>query len=465
MVKRHYKLMLSLLRLGDMAVATAAWGIAYSMHVAAGRLGWLSKPTHSFDDLSLPIVLSLVLVVLIFSRLGLYEPKRTKSLVTEATGVVQAVLLVWMITFAITSFASGEKLSRATMGMVLANWLVLAAFNRLMARTVLRWFRRHGWNLRHAAILGTGRLGQRLYHTLSRNKWTGIEVSYFVDTGRPGETLFDLDVLGPVNEIDALVAAKPVDIVFVAMPGAQHDDIEQALNRLAMTNADVRVVPDLLSFHFLRHDITQLDELPIITVTHSPQHGWNSVMKRLFDVVGSAAALVVLAIPMGILALLVKVSSRSPIFYRQRRTSLGGKPFTIIKFRTMIENAEADTGPVWAAPDDARVTWIGRFLRRSSLDELPQLFNVLFGQMSLVGPRPERPELIERFRQHIPRYMLRNQVKAGLTGWAQVHGLRGQTPLRKRVQYDLYYVSNWSFGLDIWILVLSLFRSFARPHA
>ena len=464
MVKRHSKLMLSLLGLADTVVAAGAWGLASSMHAAGGRLGWFGSPTHSFSDLTLPIALSIVLAMLIFSRLRLYEPKRTKSLIVEAVVVIQAVLLVWMITYAITSLADTSKLSRTTMGLVLADWLVLAVLNRLMARIVLRWFRKRGWNLRNAAIVGTGRLAQRLYHALSNNKWIGMQVCYFIDTRNRRERLLDLDVLHPANEVDALVAERPVDIVFVALPDRQHNEIEQVLSRLAMTNADVRVVPDLLSFHFLKRDVTQLDELSIVTLTHSPQHGWNSVTKRSLDVIGSIAALLIFSVPLVALALLVKFSSQGPVFYLQRRTSLGGNPFTIIKFRTMIRNAEAATGPVWAAPDDARVTRIGRFLRRTSLDELPQLFNVLLGQMSLVGPRPERPELIERFREMIPHYMLRNQVKAGLTGWAQVHGLRGQTSLRKRVQYDLYYISNWSFGLDLWALVLSLFRISLRAR-
>ncbi|MHC4294796.1 MAG: undecaprenyl-phosphate glucose phosphotransferase [Planctomycetota bacterium] len=465
MVKRHHKLMLFGLRLGDMGVAVLAWVLAYYMHVLAGRMGWLRSPQHCLYDLLFQTILSLVLMLLIFSRLGLYESKRTKSFVTEAIRIAEGVLLVWVITYAITSFASATKLSRATTGMFLSNWLVLAVLNRFAARASLYWLRKGGWNLRHAAIVGTGRLGQKLYYTLKDNRWTGIRVCYFVETEHRSEKLFGLDVLGPISKVDALVAEKPVDIVFVALPPRRSDDMEQALNRLVMTNADVRVVPDLLSFHFLRHDVTQLDELPIISLTHSPQHGWNSVMKRVFDVIGSALALVVLAIPMGILGLLVGLSSRGGVFYRQQRASLSGKPFTIVKFRTMIQNAETDTGPVWAASDDARVTRIGRFLRRTSLDELPQLFNVLIGQMSLVGPRPERPELIEQFREIIPHYMLRNQVKAGLTGWAQVHGLRGRTSLRKRIQYDLYYVSNWSFALDMWILILTLFRGFIHPHA
>lgn len=465
MVKRHHRLMLSLLRMIDLIVTGSVWALAYGMHILAGHLGWLGSPTHSFEDLWFSSVLSGVLMLFVFSRMGLYEPKRMKSLISEAVGIVQAVVLVWMIVYAISSFSTGLKLSRATMGLVLINWLVLGVLSRILARALLHWFRRRGQNLRHAVIVGTGQLAQQLYHTLAKNRWTGIEVSCFIDTDYRRKKLCGLDIVGPISELDSLVTQQEASIVFVALPNRQHSDMELALNRLVKTNADVRVVPDLMSFHFLRHEINQLDEIPIVSLTHSPQHGWNSVMKRGFDIVGSLAALILFFPLMAVIALLVRLTSRGGVFYLQKRASLSGRSFKIIKFRTMIENAEADTGAVWARSGDIRVTWIGRYLRRLSLDELPQFINVLLGQMSLVGPRPERPELIERFRELIPRYMLRSQVKAGLTGWAQIHGLRGRTSLRKRVQYDLYYISNWSFGLDMWVLFLSIFRGFIHPHA
>lgn len=226
-------------------------------------------------------------------------------------------------------------------------------------------------------------------------------------------------MVGPIEKADELVSKRPVDIVFVALPRQRHEDIESTLSRLAMTSVDVRMVPDLLFAHLLRHDVTQLDELAIVTLTHSPQHGWHSLMKRLVDLVVSIPAAAVFALPMAVIAAAIRLTGNGPVFYRQERTSLGGQLFKIIKFRTMRQNAEDKTGPVWTAPDDRRVTRVGRFLRRTSLDELPQLLNVLLGQMSLVGPRPERPELVEQFRRRIPGYMLRHQVKAGLTGWCR----------------------------------------------
>jgi exopolysaccharide biosynthesis polyprenyl glycosylphosphotransferase len=203
----------------------------------------------------------------------------------------------------------------------------------------------------------------------------------------------------------------------------------------------------------------------VITLLDTPLRGWNEVFKRSLDGLLSGVLLLLLAPILLIIAVAVKLSSRGPVFYRQERMSLDGRRFDVWKFRTMRADAEDESGPVWASPDDPRRTWIGRWLRRWSLDELPQLWNVLKGEMSLVGPRPERPVFIEQFRVKIPRYMLRHKVPAGMTGWAQIHGLRGNTPVEERIVYDLYYIENWSIALDFKILWLTLFRGFSDPNA
>jgi exopolysaccharide biosynthesis polyprenyl glycosylphosphotransferase len=228
---------------------------------------------------------------------------------------------------------------------------------------------------------------------------------------------------------------------------------------------DVKVVPDLLQVIALRARLEDLDGVPVINVNDVPLQGVNSAVKRAIDIVISASALAVLAVPLGLVALAVRLTSRGSVFYRQERMGLDGKSFTIVKFRSMFNDAERETGPVWAREDDPRVTPFGRFLRRSNLDEMPQLWNVLRGDMSIVGPRPERPHFVQQFKHRIPQYMLRHKVKAGLTGWAQVNGWRGNTPLEKRIEYDLYYIENWSVRLDLKIMWLTLLRGFFHKHA
>jgi len=465
MLKRHSQLTLLMLRVTDLVVVAASWGAGYLLRILGGKIGLTPHATPPFGEFIVPMCFSLILAVLAYAKFRLYEPRRTKRVVTELADVAKAVVSVWAITYVVISFMSKVKVSRLMMASVLAAWLALAMLSRLCIRAMLRSFRRRGWNQRSAAIIGTGRLGQKLFHALRHNIWTGIQCKYFVGDPAKRAELLGCEVRGPLDRVDEILNGQPVDIAFVAIPGQDHHQVTDVLNRLAKLNVDVRVVPDLLSFHFFRQDVTQLDDIPIISMTHSPQHGWQSLLKRSFDIFASVVGLIFTAVPMLIIALLIKLSGKGPVFYSQVRTSVGGKPFRMIKFRTMRPDAEADTGPVTTTPDDRRVTKIGRFLRRTSLDELPQLFNILAGQMSLVGPRPERPELIERLRHQLPRYMLRHQVKAGLTGWAQVHGLRGQSSLRKRVQYDLHYITNWSFGLDLRICFLTLFRGFVNPNA
>jgi Undecaprenyl-phosphate glucose phosphotransferase len=235
----------------------------------------------------------------------------------------------------------------------------------------------------------------------------------------------------------------------------------EATNRAGV---DIHVVPDLLQFIALRARLENLDGVPIISLNDVPLRGFNSVLKRATDVAISAVALAILSPFFAVIALLIKRTSSGPVFYTQERMGLDGKAFNVYKFRSMHEDAEEETGPVWARDDDPRATRIGRLLRKTDADELPQFWNVLRGDMSIVGPRPERPYFVEQFKHRIPQYMLRHKVKAGITGWAQVNGWRGNTSLEKRIEYDLYYIENWSVALDLKIMWLTLVRGLHR-HA
>jgi len=244
----------------------------------------------------------------------------------------------------------------------------------------------------------------------------------------------------------------------LALPFEAHRKILELLDRIGNELIEIRLVPNVLQYATLRADIEDVDGTPVINLSHVPMEGWSSLAKRAMDIGLSAAAMVVLAPLLPIVALLIKLEDRGPLFYRQERMGLDGRSFMIRKLRSMRVGAESSTGPVWAVEHDPRRTRIGAFLRRTSLDELPQVWNIFRGEMSFVGPRPERPAFVREFREKIPNYMLRHRVKSGLTGWAQVHGWRGNTSIRKRIQYDLYYIENWSLRLDLQILWLTLRR-------
>lgn len=350
---------------------------------------------------------------------------------------------------------------------------LLVGSHRLLLRHTLRQLRRRGWNMRHVAVVGTGRLGQITARTLARNAWTGIRVAYFVShhdqTAR--DRCLDLPVRAGLDDLDKTLDRHEVDAVYVAVPGSMGSQVSTLLRRLERHAVDVRVVPDVHPRYLPGNmAVSELEGMPILSYRESPLAGVGGVVKRGMDITGASAAILLFSPVMLLAALLVRRSGPGPVIFRQTRVSLGGGVFQIYKFRTMHHHDDGSGRPEpqparWTTRDDPRITRAGRWLRRTSLDELPQLFNVLLGDMALVGPRPERPELIDRFRDDWRGYMLRQQVKAGITGWAQVHGFRGDTSLRKRLQYDLFYIRNWSLGLDVRILFLTLFRGFAHRNA
>jgi Undecaprenyl-phosphate glucose phosphotransferase len=272
-------------------------------------------------------------------------------------------------------------------------------------------------------------------------------------------------MLGTLEDATEVLQREKVDQLYVALPLDEHVKMLALVESANRELLDIKVVPDLLQMIALRARLEDLEGIPIINLHDVPLRGFNAVLKRVIDVVISAAALVVLAIPMAIVCLLVRLTSPGAALYHQERMSLDGKSFWVWKLRSMYLGAEQESGPVWAEANDPRVTPIGRWLRRFSVDELPQLWNVLMGDMSLVGPRPERPFFVEQFKHRIPQYMLRHKVKAGLTGWAQVNGWRGNTSIEKRIEYDLYYIENWSVGLDLKIIWLTLIKGLWHNHA
>jgi Undecaprenyl-phosphate glucose phosphotransferase len=288
----------------------------------------------------------------------------------------------------------------------------------------------------------------------------GFQVVGFVDDRAGGDHIGyrGIPLLGTLAEVGEIAQRERIDHLYVALPLEEHTKLLDLVELTSRECVDVKVVPDLLQFITLRARLEDLDGLPIINVNDVPLQGFNSWLKRAIDVALSAAAVLVLALPLAVIATLVKLTSRGAVFYAQERMGLDGKAFTVYKFRSMHHDAESETGPVWAREDDPRVTPIGRWLRKLDLDELPQLWNVLRGDMSIVGPRPERPFFVEQFKHRIPQYMLRHKVKSGITGWAQVNGWRGNTSLEKRIEYDLYYIENWSVTLDLKIMWLTVFR-------
>jgi Undecaprenyl-phosphate glucose phosphotransferase len=328
-----------------------------------------------------------------------------------------------------------------------------------------RW--KAGIGLKRVLIAGSGDLGRLVADKVLEHRELGFKVLGFLDDRAGGDHIGyrGLPLLGTLAEAGDILQRDRIDQLYVALPLDEHMKMVGLVESANREIVEVKVVPDLVQVIALRARLEELDGIPIININDVPLRGFNSVLKRVIDAALSAAGLLVLSPVLGVLALLIRLSSPGPAFFRQERMGLDGHSFFVWKFRSMYDEAERDTGPIWAREDDPRCTPVGRFLRRSNLDEIPQLWNVFKGDMSLVGPRPERPFFVEQFKQRMPQYMLRHKVKAGLTGWAQVNGWRGNTSIEKRIEYDLYYIENWSVMLDLKIMWLTLVKGFFHKHA
>jgi exopolysaccharide biosynthesis polyprenyl glycosylphosphotransferase len=412
-----------------------------------------------------PIV-TLIWPVVFYFR-GLLEGRPQRSRVEELFSVTLAVVLAMLVLTAGLGFYRDFTYSRLT----LAIFAVLDVVFVTVARVVFWRLMAKVWssprNRQRVLIAGAGELGKMVADKLSRHRELGLDVVGFLDDdpGKAGRRVLDKRVLGTMEEMEEVVREHRADVLYVALPlGAQHK-IVKLLKRAEPLLLDVRVVPDLVQYYVLRAGVEDLDGIPVINLNQIPLGGWSTFIKRVMDMTLSLFALLVLWPALLVIAAAIFLEDRGGVFYRQLRMGLDGEPFQIIKFRTMVPDAEAKTGPRLAARRDPRTTRVGAFLRRYSLDELPQLVNVLKGEMSLVGPRPERPEFVARFRERYPEYMARHRVRSGLTGWAQIHDLRGQSSLRRRIAHDLYYIDNWSLALDVKILWLTLLRFWRQRHA
>ncbi|MDW7967952.1 MAG: undecaprenyl-phosphate glucose phosphotransferase [Thermoanaerobaculum sp.] len=449
----------------DLALTYLALILAYHL-----RFTWeivpVTKGVPPFEPyLALIPIITLVWPVVFYFR-GLLTGRPRRSRIDEVLAVLTAVALAMLVLNAGLAFYRGFSYSRLTLALFAALDFALVALGRLVF-----WFAMGKvWAAPHrrqrAVVVGTGELAKAVAEKLSRHRELGLDVVGFVEeNGGARGKVGEWPVLGGLGELERLVRDHQVELLYVALPLRSQHKVTKILRVAEALLLDVRVVPDLLQYYALRAGVEDLDGIPVINLTAIPLAGWNSFIKRSVDLTLSFLGLLFLWPVMAVIALAIYLQDRGPIFYRQLRMGLDGRPFWILKFRTMVVDAEKLTGPRFAQPNDPRVTPVGAFLRRYSLDELPQLWNVLKGEMSLVGPRPERPEFVARFRQRFPEYMARHRVKAGLTGWAQVNDLRGQSSLRKRIAYDLYYIDNWSLALDFKILFLTLVRFWRHRHA
>ncbi|MCS7177639.1 MAG: undecaprenyl-phosphate glucose phosphotransferase [Gemmatales bacterium] len=463
MIRRVHQGIVWCFVLVDALLTAGAWLGAYYWRCSGWPISlYHAPPSEEICWHLTPAVV--VLAVIAFRWVGLYEIHRLRRFREELAGALKGSILAVLLVLALLFFTKQEYDSRLTLayfGVLLLGSLVTG---RRLVWSIIRAVRQRGYNHVPVVIVGTGRTARQLARSLVQHRWTGLRLYGYIED-RPSRWTNDLYIVGSINDLPRLVQEKGIRQVFIALPWKRFEEARRVFSVLADSLAEVRLVVDTPSLVPFALTTTQFDGMTIVNLRESPYVGVNRFLKRLMDITISLIALIVLSPLMLVIAVMIKLTSRGPVFYRQERCGLDGKVFHMLKFRTMRVDAERETGPVFTKPNDPRRTWFGALLRRCSLDELPQLFNVLKGDMSLVGPRPERPYFVARFRKTIPHYMARHLVKAGITGWAQVNGWRGDTSLRKRLQYDLYYITHWNPWFDLRILWLTLWQGLVHRNA
>ena len=416
----------------------------------------------------LALVGSLILVIFSQSS-GAYSHWRGQSILSGFKQVVQAWGLTWLSLLAITFLL---KDSSAFSRVVLTAWaigtpLVLFAY-RMILQLLMGKLRSNGWNTKRVAILGCGDLGQRLGLTLKQAELLGYApVAFFDDNpALTNQTFHDIPVRGSIDDfLNQSHLANQYDEVFITLPLRSEQRIKEILNALSNNTLTVKFIPDCFTFDLLHSHISDVGGMPVISVYDTPLNTQtNKIIKRAEDIVLSFIILILISPALLVIAIGVKLSSKGPILYKQKRVGWNGKEFTMYKFRSMPVDTDKEQ-LTWGGAKQKTNTKFGAFIRKTSLDELPQFFNVLLGNMSIVGPRPERKVFVEQFREEIPRYMQKHMVKAGITGWAQIHGWRGDTSIEKRIEFDLLYIDNWSLWLDIKIIVLTIIKGFIDKNA
>ncbi len=467
MIKDNQKVFNRLLVVLDAALTAASFVLSYyiKFYLIEKSPGPGVLPVEDYCFLLLFIIPG---YLFLYYRCKVYTPKRTTQRWREIYGIVQAntiglaalIIVLYMI---VRVF----NFSRSVMAIFYVLNISLTSLLRVVMRKVLRSMRSRGYNLKHMLLVGYSRAAEAYIDRIMDNPQWGYVVCGILDNRVPAGTLYKgVKVIGSLKNIEVILPANELDEVAITLSLQDYDYLEELVDICEKAGVHTKFIPDYNSLIPTKPYTEDINGLPVINIRYVPlTNTGNMVLKRTVDIVGSLIGIILTSPIMLVAAILVKTTSPGPVIFRQERVGLHNKTFKMYKFRSMVEQAPGKEKKAWTVKDDPRVTRVGRVLRRTSLDELPQLFNILKGDMSLVGPRPERPQFVEKFKEEIPRYMIKHQVRPGLTGWAQVNGLRGDTSIRKRIDYDIYYIENWTFGFDIKIILMTFFTGFVNKNA
>ena len=471
MIKDNQKRLNRMHVLLDILVTVVAYALAWFI-VISGKVLPLDEGVLKPQVYFMALIFIVPIYLILYASFHLYVPKRIQGRRSELANICKAnvigLMLFTFVLFGLRRFVS--HLSYFSTKMILAFFaanIILLEAERISIRIFLRSLRTNGYNQKHVLLIGYSRAAEGFIDRVSVNPEWGYHVQGILDDHRPAGFAYKKgQVLGPTNHLEDFLASNTLDEIAITLSIKEYSNLEQIVAACEKSGVHTKFIPDYNNIIPTIPYMEDLQGLPVIHIRHVPLTGvFNATMKRIVDLAGALFGLIVFSPLMLVTALLIKITSPGPVLFSQERIGLHNRPFKMYKFRSMEVQDPGRERSQWTTPHDPRVTPVGRFIRKTSIDEMPQFFNVLIGDMSLVGPRPERPLFVEKFKEEIPRYMIKHQVRPGLTGWAQVNGYRGDTSITKRIEHDLYYIENWSLGFDFKIMFLTVFKGFINKNA
>ena len=471
MIKDNQKRLNRMHVLLDILVTVVAYALAWFI-VISGKVLPLDEGVLKPQVYFMALIFIVPIYLILYASFHLYVPKRIQGRRSELANICKAnvigLMLFTFVLFGLRRFVS--HLSYFSTKMILAFFaanIILLEAERISIRIFLRSLRTNGYNQKHVLLIGYSRAAEGFIDRVSVNPEWGYHVQGILDDHRPaGFAYKKVQVLGPTNHLEDFLASNTLDEIAITLSIKEYSNLEQIVAACEKSGVHTKFIPDYNNIIPTIPYMEDLQGLPVIHIRHVPLTGvFNATMKRIVDLAGALFGLIVFSPLMLVTALLIKITSPGPVLFSQERIGLHNRPFKMYKFRSMEVQDPGRERSQWTTPHDPRVTPVGRFIRKTSIDEMPQFFNVLIGDMSLVGPRPERPLFVEKFKEEIPRYMIKHQVRPGLTGWAQVNGYRGDTSITKRIEHDHYYIENWSLGFDFKIMFLTVFKGFINKNA
>lgn len=466
MIKENQKYFNYILILADITIIIISLILAWYLRFKTSVFGDVGESGWGFGNYMVPLLVIIPLYLILYYIFGLYRPGRTNTIIAEIGDIIKANFTGLVMLTTTLFIISAEDYSRYVLaGFITFSTLFMIA-ERIAVRYSLRALRSKGYNIKYVLVVGGGELGHKFALRIDENNFIGYKIIGFLDdTLEKGHKILNSEVIGKISDLEHLILTNPPDRVIITI-SPQAYDILDLVELCEKQGVKAVIIPEFSQYFPARPNIDMLDDIPIIDVRYVPLDNiYKKMLKRVFDCIAATLAIIILSPIIIVTAILVKMSSPGSIIYKQERVGLNRKPFQIYKFRSMKPHDESQMEPKWTTEDDPRKTRIGSFIRRTSIDEFPQFFNILKGDMSLIGPRPERPMIVEVFREQIPKYMIKHYVRPGMTGWAQVNGWRGNTSIEKRIEHDIYYVENWTLFLDLKIFFLTFIRGFVDKNA